>query len=1082
MPATPSAVRDVERSKRATGPPRHAAADQNERMPGRGGVTPNSGFPEELLVGRDALVDEIVATAVAATTGRGSIVLLTGEAGIGKTSVARAVARRVREQLTVSWGACVADQGAPPFWPWRELVEAGPSLQPPGGDDVVGAPRFEQLSAFRDHVRLLALAEPRLHVIEDLQWADVASVLLLAHLGAVIADTPLLVVATVRAGEPRSSQLDDAIEQVRRIAHVRPLPPLGDADIAALIRGAGAEPDERLVTRIRTRTDGNPLFVAELLRSVPVAESAQRRLELVTEHVPDRVTDLVEHRLGRLPAPVADAIATAAVMGAEGDVAPLAAANGSDVEALLDLLDQARAAHVLDAVGAARWRFRHQMVRDAVYEHVTGGDRARRHARVVEALAADASVPPPVVAHHALAAVPLFDADRAVALAARAGESAFALHAYEEAVEWFTRALAAAPAETTRRWRAELLLLTGEAHRHIGDRAAAREAFVHAAELTDEPGLLARAALGYADPGADLGIAYRTDDIDAATLLDRALAAQPPRDALTMVQLEARLAAELYFSDHPARARALAQSALERARRLDDPRALGIATAVVHDAFVVGQTELDRQLEESARLLEWSRASASIAASLTAHRARVFDLLAAGELADMDAEILAFQRIAEPLQLPAYRWWPALWSAMRALLEGRHDVAEQRGIAAYEIGASAFPSLAFLNLSFLMFFLRREQGRLAEVEQATRDYAAAYADVPALRVGLTFLLAELGRVDEVRGALGAFDDAALDRLHDRNWPASWFQLARAAHVVGDRDLASALLGPKRRPSERCVQVSLATVCLGATDLATAWLSHTIGDLDGADAHYRSAEALNARIGARCWLAQAWHDHACLLRERDHDGDREVSAQLLDRAQRAATEIGLATIVPAGRAAPPAARTARFHRTGTVWELAFADRVVQLPDARGLRDLAYLVGRPGIAVSVLELSDDIEPSTTRGAPALDEQARREIRERLRQLDADEADAEATGDGERAAIAREQRQALSEMVARDFGLGGRARRVGDPVERARKTVSTRIRRTIATIGRAHPELGRHLERSVDTGTWCAYRPAEPVDWQT
>jgi hypothetical protein len=73
-------------------------------------------------------------------------------------------------------------------------------------------------------------------------------------------------------------------------------------------------------------------------------------------------------------------------------------------------------------------------------------------------------------------------------------------------------------------------------------------------------------------------------------------------------------------------------------------------------------------------------------------------------------------------------------------------------------------------------------------------------------------------------------------------------------------------------------------------------------------------------------------------------------------------------------------------------------------------------------------------------------------------------------------------LAETVARDFGLGGRVRRVGDPLERARKTVSTRIRRTIVTVERAHPELGRHLERSIDTGTWCAYRPAEPVDWST
>jgi hypothetical protein len=88
----------------------------------------------------------------------------------------------------------------------------------------------------------------------------------------------------------------------------------------------------------------------------------------------------------------------------------------------------------------------------------------------------------------------------------------------------------------------------------------------------------------------------------------------------------------------------------------------------------------------------------------------------------------------------------------------------------------------------------------------------------------------------------------------------------------------------------------------------------------------------------------------------------------------------------------------------------------------------------------------------------------------------------GDGERAARVRDERQSLAEAVARDIGLGGRPRRLGDPVERARKTVSTRIRRAIATIGRAHPELGQHLERSIDTGAWCAYRPAEPVDWHT
>ena len=789
-------------------------------------------------------------------------------------------------------------------------------------------------------------------------------------------------------------------------------------------------------------------------------------------------------RLTGLRTEVIDLLLTASVIADEGDLVTLAAAHGADPAEVVDLLEEARVAEVVD-VAAGRWRFRGDQARDDAYEGHPASVRGRRHARVLDVLLQSSSIPPAVLAGHALAALPMIEPTRAIALASAAGDAALDGYRYAEAIEWFRRALGAAAPSLPTEQRAELLVRYGEALRCQGDVEDARGAFLDASAITSEPAVLARAALGHASPGADLGIAYRTEDTATVELLERAIAAQARTDTPTMVHLESRLASELYFSDEPERARALGRMALERAEASNDDRALVAAAAVLHDSLAVGQSPQEEQLMASAALVERARRSGSTQALLTAHRARVIDLLAAGELDGVDGEIVAFARIAEPLCMPSNQWWLGIWSAMRALLEGEHELAEERALSAFAIGQRPFASLAFTNLSFLLFFLRREQGRLAEMEQPTREYAASRADIPAIRAALALVLAELERVDEARSALASFDADTLARLHDRNWPASWFQLARAAFLVGDRDVASTLLKPQHRPSERCVQISLATVCLGATDLAEGWLWHTVGAVDMADARYRSAAEVNARIGARSWLAQTRADHGRLLLERGAPGDRQEAARLLDLARSAADAIGLATLDagPAAGSRPAPLVRARFRRDGAVWELAYAERVVQLPDARGLRDIGYLLAHPGEAVSVVELVG--EPGvalTDRGTPALDGRARREIGQELRRLDDAEATAEAAGDGETAALIREQRQLLAEAVSRDLGLGGRSRRVGDPVERARKTVSTRIRRTIAAIGRAHPELGRHLERSIDTGSWCAYRPAEPVDWLT
>lgn len=1069
---------------------------------------------ERDLVGRDRLLRGLVERAERAVGGVGSLTLLTGEAGIGKTSVARALARSVGGEMAVSQGLCAPDRSAPAFWPWRDVLDDELLVGLPDERDglvgAIGARRYEMLRRLRDHVLDRARGRPLLHIIEDLQWADVASMLLLVEIAASALDVPVLVVGTLRTDEPISRHLDDVIEEVRRAATVTAVPPLSETDVASLLDVAGIGGDPELVALIRSRTGGNPFFVTELLRWVNGDQGAGAHLrDVFAGSVPARVSEQVQHRMTRMPGPVAAAVRMAAVIGGEGDTRALAAALRAEPAAVIELLEQARAARLLDLTTPGRWMFAHDLVRDAVYRGLGEAERARSHLAALEAFEAGAATMAPVLAHHALSAQPLLEADRTVTLATRAGLVALSQHAYEEAIHWFEQASKILPLDAATDQQAELQVLWGEACRQAGEIERARSAFLTAARATTDPQLLTRAALGYADPGADLGIAFRTDDLMTTVLHDRALAAQPESESVTVVLLEARLASLLYFSDEPSRARQLARSALDRARRLGDVRALVAANAVTHDAFVVGQTDMDRQLRGSEQLVGWALESGSSADLLTAYRARVIDLLAAGDMASLDREVAAFRRVASPLRSPGYQWWLEIWSAMRTLLEGRLDESEAQAAAAFGVGERSFPSLAMINFSFLLFFLRREQGRFAEMEDATRDYVAAYPDVPALRVGLAFLLAELGRHDEAAVRVAAIvDELGLERLHDRNWPASWFQLARVAAILGDRQLARMLLQPANRPGERCVMISVATVCLGATDLAEAWLHHTCGDLDEADARYRSAAALNARIEARSWLAQTRADHARLLLDREGPGDRDEARRLSEAAAATANEIGLGSIeqllaslrhrldvagsegrtpdelvLPAPEAAGEAGRPT-FRRSGPVWELNFAGRLVRAPHGRGFVDLAYLLSRPGQAVPALELMGEMTGAQAgaRGAEVFDERARREIRARLHELDAEIDEAEEVGDGEAAALAREQRQILAETVARELGLGGRSRRLGDPVERARKTVSTRIRRTISIVSRHHPELGRHLERSVDTGSWCAYRPDRPIDWIT
>jgi hypothetical protein len=223
------------------------------------------------------------------------------------------------------------------------------------------------------------------------------------------------------------------------------------------------------------------------------------------------------------------------------------------------------------------------------------------------------------------------------------------------------------------------------------------------------------------------------------------------------------------------------------------------------------------------------------------------------------------------------------------------------------------------------------------------------------------------------------------------------------------------------------------------------LASVLGWTDRAAKHLDAALAMYERLGAPAWARLA----------REHT----------------------ALIAPVPASAPA---SAAFTRDGDVWTLDFDGRTVRVPDSKGLHDLAVLLGSPGEEVHVRELLGIDEPAT--GADlVLDARARAEYRARLGELAEEVDDAEAANDLERAARARDERDFLIAELTAATGLGGRPRRLADETDRARKTVTARIRYTIGRLERVHPALAAHLARCVHTGVRCGYTPDRPVVWR-
>jgi DNA-binding SARP family transcriptional activator len=896
------------------------------------------------FVGRSGEVEELDSLLTQAVAGARQLVLLAGDAGIGKTRLAAELASRAHERGAVVLYGRFDEETLAPYQPLVEMLRGwsgGESLEPLApslgaraselgivlpefgapsaptasslrGDELQDAQRHRFFDAVAALLAELGGGAPLLLVLDDLHWADRATLQLLRHLVRGPQPAPALFLATYRDAELEADHpLRELVAGVRREGSLRRLEigGLERPEVGQLVMALdGGDPKPAFLAALHAETEGNPFFIEEVVRHLLAsAGELGDAPALAAAGVPDGVREVIARRLRRLGEPAREALTVASLIGREFDYDLLETVAGIDDDALVGALEEAVEARVLreSAAEVGRYQFAHALIRATLSDSVSALRRARLHGRIGEAIlnrrSADLDPWLPQLARHFEQAAPVDQPERAADFALAAARRADSLLAWEEAADHYraalrARELAATVADPV---RAELLLALGASQQRAGLENAARATFAQAGDTArrlGEPGLLGRAALGFAGPWSTLA---RVDE-EVVARLDEALMALDEEDSPLRARLLARLSFELYYSGEPGRREALSEDAVDIARRLDDPPTLAACLDARHYALWRPEN-VEERLEVAAELRNIAERSDDPELELEGAGWTVVDLLELGDVEGADIQIAAASELAEALQQPLYRWWTAVMRCTRAQIAGDFALAEKLAGEALELGQRGQAESATNYYAIALFNIRREQGRLGELEVAVRRFIEMYPAIPAWRCTLALLLIELGRPDEARGVFEALAAPGFDELpRDANWLIAVTLLAEVCGALGDAARAAELHRMLEPYAGRNVIVGRAATCNGAAARLLGILAATMGDWEVASQRFDEADALHAAMGARPWIAHTAVARGAMLLARGDTADHDRVRGLLADAIVLADALGMVSVAARAR--------------------------------------------------------------------------------------------------------------------------------------------------------------------------------------
>ena len=898
--------------------------------------TPSGGEnAHRFIAGRARELDVFRGAFARMLAGRRQLVLISGEPGIGKTRCAEALADVAEDQgALVLWGRCHEEAGAPPYWPWVQILRAYvaassldevrlnmgeaandiaalvPELldashdphQTPGAIADANVARFRTFDAIRLFFHKATQQVPITLVLDNLHWADALSLLLLEFLSQELLRSRLLIIATYRDA--------DALSKTPLLSTLGGLSRDSDAErvhLTGLSQAAVGELAERLcnvrlsesaIKMIYQRTDGNPLFAIELIK-VLMDEGAGADIAAIPARIPAGVRETIGRRLIRLSDRCNELLCVAAVFGRQFTAREIGAAMDDDVQrVLIDLEPAVKAGIVQTNVDVSgSYQFTHALIRETIYEEMPTIDRLRLHSRAGDALvsvhAAHVERALSRIAHHYHEAAALGNTDKAVTFALRAADSAVRLHAYEDALQHYDHAIeileGAGLMHDERLARA--FILKGAALRLLGQTDRSVDVLLEAVSRTR--------VLGSAEMLVDnlMFLVMSSQHVaqqHIVPLLNHALALLPEGDSVARAKALATLAFALRTLADQSRIQRLVDEALEMAGRCSGAAARCECYQLTIMALRGNPETLHHRLLLGEEYIAVARSTSSAGLLAEAYFWQALNYLEIGKIDDLETLLGQYESLSTA-RFGYHQYLAGAYRVTLALLRGEWTDLESRIEQLLQLGTKTRRDDADGVFGAQMFALNRDLGRLHGLAPQIKEIAAATAR-RMWEPGLMLICADTGLLPEARrifDRLAERDCRALGR--DDMYVTGLVFCAETCCALADAQRAESLYQLLHSYTGQTANHPTA-VCFGAADLYLAMLACTANRPDLAREHFEQALALNRAMRAWPSLARTLFRYGAFLVTRQIDAELRLGLQQLHEAEQLAQRFGMMRLV------------------------------------------------------------------------------------------------------------------------------------------------------------------------------------------